>query len=178
MPDPGHTDPWPRRPTLIDRPAGSVQVVFLTSLLLYFAAEVAAFVVVGEQIGFGWAVLAVLVVSAAGPFVVRRVGFGVLVRAQERLAGGQLPTRELLDGVVVLLGGLMICVPGFVGDALGLLLMIPVVRRLRIRVAGARLARGGQGVRAGRWTVIETRTFPTEAPDADRQGRRGIGPGD
>lgn len=159
----------------------SLRVVALASLLLFFAAEVAAFVVVGEHIGFAWAVLAVLAVSASGPFIVRRVGLGVLVRAQERLAAGELATRELLDGVVVLIGGLMICLPGFVGDTLGLALMVPPVRRVLIRVAGARLAKRVQHVRAGRWAVVEARSFPADEPepDSDRDQPRGriIGPG-
>ena len=79
--------------------------MFFISLLLVAAAEVAAFVLVGEQVGFGWALLILILVSALGPFVVRRVGSGVLARTRERLALGEVPTRELLDGVVILVGG-------------------------------------------------------------------------
>jgi UPF0716 protein FxsA len=153
-------------------------VVFLFPLL-FFAGEVAAFAAVGQQIGFAWAGLALVAVSASGPFMVRRVGFRVVARAQQRLAAGEVPTAELLDGVVVLIGGLMICIPGFVGDAIGLMLMVPVLRRLLIRVAGARLARGVQGVQTGRWAVVEARSFPAGEPgsDRDRPPGRLLGPG-
>lgn len=133
-------------------------VVIAISVLLIIAAEIAAFVVVAEQIGVLWALLALIVVSALGPLIVRRVGFGVLIRTQERLARGEVPTRELLDGLVVLVGGVMICIPGFVGDALGLLLMIGPVRHLLIRVSGHRLARRVQRIRADRWRVIDARS--------------------
>jgi UPF0716 protein FxsA len=154
-------------------------VLFL-GVLLFVAAEIAAFVVVAGQIGFLWALAILLVVSMFGPFVVRRVGVGVLAHTRERLARGEVPTRELLDGLVVLIGGAMICVPGFIGDALGLLLMIGPVRRLVIRVAGNRLARRVQTLRTGRWRVIDTRFRPTgdESPPPSGPPRRPLGPGD
>jgi len=129
--------------------------VFFIGFLLFVGAEIAAFVLVAEQIGLLWALVILIVVSALGPFVVRRVGFSVLAHTRERLARGEVPTRELLDGLVVLIGGVMICVPGFVGDALGLLLMIGPVRHFVIRVSGQGLARRVQGMRTGRWLVID-----------------------
>ena len=127
---------------------------------------------VAEQIGVLWALLILVLVSALGPFIVRRVGFGVLAQTQERLARGELPTRELLDGLVVLIGGVMICVPGFVGDALGLLLMIGPVRHSLIRASGNRLARRVQRVRPDRWRVIDVRPRPTPSRTPRRlQGR-------
>ena len=138
--------------------------MFLFGALAFLLAEVAAFVAVGEQIGFGWAVLILFGFSAIGPFIIRRVGMGVIARTQQRLASGELPTRELLDGVVVLAGGLMIVVPGFVSDALGLLLMIGPVRHAVIRGAGHRVARRVQTMRTGRWTVIDIRSRPTPEP--------------
>ncbi|MGO9912410.1 MAG: FxsA family protein [Acidimicrobiales bacterium] len=132
--------------------------MFFVGVLIILAAEIAAFVTVAEHIGLLWALVILFGASALGPLVVRRVGFGVLARTQERLARGELPTQELLDGLVVLIGGVMICVPGFVGDALGLLLMIRPVRSLVIRVSGYRLARRVQNVGTGRWRIIDTRS--------------------
>ena len=136
-------------------------MVFFLGGLLIVAAEIAAFVAVAEQVGFLGALAMLVVVSALGPFVVRRVGFGVLARTQERAARGELPTRELLDGVVVLIGGVLICVPGFIGDALGLLLMIGPVRDLVIRTSGRQLARRLQKARMSRWRVVDAHSRPT-----------------
>ena len=135
-------------------------VVFFGGLLIV-GAEIAAFVAVAEQIGFVWALALLIVVSALGPFVVRRVGLGVVANTRERVARGELPTRELLDGVVVLIGGVLICVPGFVGDAIGLLLMIGPVRQLVIRTSGRQLSRRIQRSRAHRWRVVATHSRPT-----------------
>jgi UPF0716 protein FxsA len=134
-------------------------VVFV-GVLLVIAAEIAAFWVVAAQIGFLWALLLLIVVSGFGPFIVRRVGFGILAHTRERLERGEVPTRELFDGLVVLIGGVMIFVPGFIGDALGLLLMIGPVRHLVIRLFSHRLARRLQRTGAGRWQVINARARP------------------
>ncbi len=154
-------------------------MIFLGALL-FFAAEIVVFVVVAHAIGFLLALLLLIVVSALGPFVVRRVGLGVLAHTQERLRRGELPTRELLDGLVILIGGVMICVPGFIGDALGLLLMIGPVRHLLIRTVGHRLARRVQTVNAGRWRVVSVGSRPlrNEPPAAPHRPGLPLGPGD
>jgi UPF0716 protein FxsA len=143
-------------------------VIFLGALL-FFAAEIVVFVVVAHAIGFLLALLLLIVVSALGPFVVRRVGLGVLAH-----------TQELLDGLVILIGGVMICVPGFIGDALGLLLMIAPVRHLLIRTVGHRLARRVQTVNAGRWRVVSVGSRPlrNEPPAAPHRPGLPLGPGD
>jgi UPF0716 protein FxsA len=154
--------------------------VIFFGVLVFVIAEIVSFVAVAGQIGFAWAVVLLLVVSALGPFVVRRVGVGVLAHTQERLARGELPTRELLDGFVVLVAGLMICIPGFISDALGLLLMIGPVRHLLIRTAGRRLARRVPTIRIRGWRPNDGRPraefdqplLPSDSPD------RALGPGE
>lgn len=148
--------------------------MIFVGVLLFIAAEIASFVLVAEQIGLLWALVILVAASALGPFIVRRVGLSVLAHTQERLARGEVPTRELLDGLVVLIGGVMICVPGFIGDAIGLSLMISPVRHLVIRASGHRLAHRVQGFRTGRGQVIDARAravrgqfpLPPETPAA------------
>jgi UPF0716 protein FxsA len=133
-------------------------VVIFLALLIFGAAEVAAFVVVAEHIGFLLALVLVVVISALGPFLVRRVGLGVLAHTRQRLERGEAPTRELLDGLVLLIGGALVCLPGFIGDVIGLLLMVGPVRHLVIRLAGRHLAHRVRTATGGRWDVIEART--------------------
>jgi UPF0716 protein FxsA len=155
-------------------------LVFVVSLLLFVAAEIASFVVVAKQIGFLSALALVLLVSALGFLIVRRVGIGVLAHTRERLARGEMPTTELLDGLVVLIGGVMICVPGFVGDTLGLLLMIGPIRRLVIRAGGRWIARRVQTTSAGDWQVIDARSRPMgpDSPPPTRPSTGSLDPGD
>jgi UPF0716 protein FxsA len=115
--------------------------VVLLAILLWAVAEIVAFVAVADHIGVLLAIILVLGVSAAGPFLVRRAGTGVVEQARQRIQRGESPNREVLDGVVLLLGGVLVCVPGFIGDALGILLLIGPVRHAVIRVIGRRLGR-------------------------------------
>jgi UPF0716 protein FxsA len=133
--------------------------VFFVGFLVFVGAEIAAFVAVAEQIGFLWALALLVFVSALGPFIVKRVGFSVLAHTRDRLTRGEVPTRELLDGLVVLIGGVLICVPGFVGDAVGLLLMVGPVRHLVIRISGFRLAQRVETMRPGRWGIIDADSY-------------------
>ena len=157
-------------------------MVFIVGACLFFVAEIFAFVAVGEQVGFGWAVLILIGVSALGPFLIKRVGLGVLGRTQDRIDQGEMPTRELLDGVVVLAGGVLVCVPGFISDALGLLLLFGPVRHLLIRVGGRSLARRVQTMGPMHWSAIDVRAWPAcgdaaapeepSPPMIERDGRR------
>jgi UPF0716 family protein affecting phage T7 exclusion len=74
----------------------------------------------------------------------------------------------------------MICVPGFIGDALGLLLMIGPVRHLLIRMVGHRLARRVQTVNTGRWGVVNVGSRPAhgEPPPVPQRPGLPLGPGD
>jgi UPF0716 protein FxsA len=134
--------------------------MLLVALVLGLAAEITAFVLVAGQIGVLAAVLLLLGTSALGPFVVSRVGMGIVARTRARMAAGELPGRELLDGLLVFVAGVFICVPGFVGDAVGLLLLLPPVRSLVVKVGGYGVARRVSALRiAGR--VVDARSRPT-----------------
>lgn|GEM_PF-1204830 len=135
--------------------------MLLLGVVVAVAVEIGAFVAVASQIGVLLAVVLLLVVSACGPLVVRRVGIGVLAHTRERLLRGEMPTRELLDGLVVLVGGVLIGVPGFVGDLIGLLLMVGPVRHLVIRTSGHHLARRVQTLRHVGRTVTDAPSRPS-----------------
>jgi len=154
-------------------------VVFV-GVLLVIAAEVAAFWVVAGQIGFLWALVLLIVVSAFGPLIVRRVGFGVLAHTRERLERGEVPTRQLFDGLIVFMGGVMIFVPGFIGDAFGLLLMIGPVRSLVIRLFSHRLARRVQqtGTVGGQVINVRARSKRDNPPPLSGPADRSPGPDD
>ncbi len=143
----------------------------LVGAVVFIASEIGAFVAVASQIGVLWALLILFGVSALGPVIVRRVGLGVIAHTQQRLAAGGLPTAEIMDGFVVLLGGAFIAIPGFVGDAIGLSLMLAPVRRLVVRLVGNRLAGqvhrfpyGASGVVDGRSGVVDARSWEPDAP--------------
>lgn len=101
--------------------------------------EIALFVQVGGLIGV-WAVLGLVVLSALlGMAVIRSQGTHAWLEAQRSLAQLRDPTRPLAHGMMLMLAGLLLIVPGFLTDMLGFLLLVPPVRSLLMRRAGRRM---------------------------------------
>jgi UPF0716 protein FxsA len=90
--------------------------------------EIYLLIKVGSLIGALPTVALLLAISMAGAWLVRHQGFEILRRIQDELAQGRLPAAELLDGAMVLVGGVMLLTPGFFTDALGLFFLMPVSR--------------------------------------------------
>ena len=104
--------------------------VLLSLFILVPLIEIGVFIEVGGFIGL-WPTLAVIVLSAiAGSALIRHQGLAILAQAQDNFAAGRLPIREIFDGVCLLLAGAFLLTPGFVTDAFGTLLLIPLFRNL------------------------------------------------
>ncbi|MBZ2171281.1 FxsA family protein [Nitratidesulfovibrio sp. SRB-5] len=99
-------------------------------LLLVPFLEFYVLVEVGARIGAFNAVLLVILFAMVGVWLARTQGMGTLARIQQNLAQGVLPADEMLDGLFLLLAGLLMVFPGFVSDVFGILLLLPPVRRL------------------------------------------------
>lgn len=112
-------------------------------MLLAPLVEIAVFIQVGRAIGV-LPTLALIVLSAVlGVIVIRLQGAGLLNRARDTLRRGEPPVAEAFDGLCLLAAGALLLTPGFVTDALGVLLLLPPLRRLLYRRMGGRLARTG-----------------------------------
>ncbi|MGZ4538401.1 MAG: FxsA family protein [Blastococcus sp.] len=96
---------------------------------LFTLAELVVFVLVAGWIGLGWTILATLVTSALGWYLLARQGMRALGDLRERAQTRQAPGRELGDAGLVALGGLLMVLPGFLGDVIGLLCLLPFTRR-------------------------------------------------
>jgi UPF0716 protein FxsA len=99
--------------------------------------EIAGFVLVGRQIGVLPTLGLVIATGIAGSILLRIEGFGVMARIGKELEAGRDPSRELAHGMMILFAGILLLIPGFVTDILGILLFLPPVRDL-----GWRLVRG------------------------------------
>ena len=102
-------------------------------LLLFLAvpaAEIYLFIEVGGQIG-AWLTIAMIFGTAVvGGAILRFQGRQMIARAREQVAKRELPIAEIADGAVLVLAALFLLTPGFITDALGALLLIPLLRRL------------------------------------------------
>ena len=88
---------------------------------------------VGSHIGALWTVLIVIMTAVIGVQLLRIQGFNTLRRAQQNMEQGALPAMEMLEGIVLAVGGALLITPGFITDALGFLCLIPFTRRAMIR---------------------------------------------
>jgi UPF0716 protein FxsA len=142
-------------------------VLFLVVPLM----ELAVIFQVQQFIGLPPTLLLLLAVSIAGAVLVRREGTRAWRRFREALGELRLPTAEVVDGALVLLGGTLMLTPGFVTDAVGLLLVIPPTRALVARAVRGRVrivTLGGGGMANPR----RGRESPRDAASRQRPGRR------
>lgn len=105
-------------------------------LLLLFAfvivplVELAVIVQVAQLTNLPVTLVLLLAVSLIGAVLVKREGGRAWRAFREALAAGRTPAREVADGMMVLVGGALLLTPGFVTDAVGLLLVFPPTRAL------------------------------------------------
>lgn len=96
-------------------------------------AEIYVFVEVGSLIGAGWTVLWVVVAALVGVVLLRLHGIATLQRVQAAMMRGELPARAMFDGALLFFSAVLLIIPGFITDLLGLLLLLPPVRWLLLR---------------------------------------------
>ncbi len=102
-------------------------IVFLAVLLVPII-EIAVIIAVGRVIG-AWPTLLLLVAeSAFGAWLVRREGNRAWGALRDALRSGRMPSRQLADAALVLIGGTLLLTPGFVTDVVGFAFIAPLTR--------------------------------------------------
>ncbi len=84
---------------------------------------------VAEMTSAGTAIAIVLVTGAIGAYLAKGEGIAVYRSIQADLSYGRVPTDQLLHGLCVLIGGLLLVTPGLITDAIGFTLILPITRR-------------------------------------------------
>ena len=114
--------------------------------LAYVVAEVLVFLAVAQAIGVLWAILASLATSVVGVVLVRRQGLTALRQLRSDVNARRLPAAALGSTITIAVAGLLLILPGFITDAVGLFLFIPAVRGAVWRaIRGAVKVEGGAG---------------------------------
>ena len=107
--------------------------------------ELYVIIVVGSHIGalnvIGWLILDALI----GAWLIKYAGLRTLNRFRQQVQAGKTPTRELADGVCLLAAGGLLLAPGFISDAVALLLLFPPTRALARKWLMNRKTLGGLG---------------------------------
>ena len=101
-------------------------MLFLTVPLV----EIYFLIQVGQEIGAFSTVLLCILTAALGAILLRIQGILTLMRAREKLGRGEIPADNLLEGLILLIAGIMLLTPGFVTDVIGFLCLVPSLRSL------------------------------------------------
>ncbi len=105
-------------------------IILLISIVVLPILEIYILIESGRLIGVWPTVLLVIVTGIAGSWLMRHQGLELLRRIQMELAAGRLPTGALLDGALILVGGVLLLTPGFCTDLTGFTMLVPTSRRL------------------------------------------------
>jgi UPF0716 protein FxsA len=104
--------------------------IFILIFILVPVAELGVLLFSGQTIGV-WPTLILLIVTGLlGSYLAKKQGINTIRKVQEQIQFGRVPGNEILDGLCVLFGGILLLSPGFLTDILGLILLLPFTRTL------------------------------------------------
>ncbi len=95
---------------------------------LFPLIELYLLIVLGTRIGAGYTVLIVAVTGVLGAALTRSQGLGILQRIKRESEYGNIPGDEILQGLLILIGGALLLTPGLISDVAGFVLVLPVTR--------------------------------------------------
>lgn len=108
--------------------------MFFTKLLLLFiivpVVELYVLIEIGRKIGT-WSTIGIIILTGIlGAYLVKSQGFLILRKIQNDLNEAILPGDSLIQGVIILAGGILLITPGFITDIIGFVFLIPVGREV------------------------------------------------
>jgi UPF0716 protein FxsA len=118
-----------------------IPLLLLTVFVLMPLLEIYVIVQVGQVIGAWWTILLLVVDSVFGAWLLRHEGGRAWRALRDALQAGRLPSTEIADGALILVGGTLMLAPGFVTDAFGILLILPFTRPAFRRLLATAVAR-------------------------------------
>jgi UPF0716 protein FxsA len=108
--------------------------MFFTKLLILFVivpiTELYILIEVGKKIGSLTTIGIIILTGVIGAYLVKGQGFMILKKIQNDLNEGIMPGDSLIQGAIILVGGIFLLTPGFVTDSIGFIFLIPVSRRV------------------------------------------------
>ena len=116
-----------------------ILAALLVAFIVYAVAELWLFVQVGDAIGWLNTIGVMILVSLVGVWLAKHEGLHTLTRMRQQVDAKRMPTDEVIDGVLILCGGLFLILPGFISDAIGLIILFPPTRALIRRFVKRRI---------------------------------------
>jgi UPF0716 protein FxsA len=135
----------------------SVTWALLVAFVVVPLAEIYVLIQVGQVIGAWWTIGLLVLDSLIGTWLIKREGGRAWEALRTSIGTGRMPARELADAALILVGGTLMLSPGFVTDALGILLILPFTRPVARRLLGRLVAQRLVGGSTAAGTVRQTR---------------------
>jgi UPF0716 protein FxsA len=101
-----------------------------TFVLLFIIAEMAVLIMLGRSMGVLPTIVLVVGAGMVGAWIARWQGLQSAMRARQQMASGVMPTSEMTDGLLIAVAAVLLIIPGFITDVLGLALLFPPTRAL------------------------------------------------
>ncbi len=146
-------------------------------LLLLFIVipviEITVLINVGQAIGAWYTVGLVLLSAFIGVNMLRYQGLSTLARAQQRMNEGQIPGNEMVEGIVLAVGGALLLTPGFVTDVIGFFCLIPFTRQRLAKLLMSRFTLVAMSRRQDGFSPQDSshqQQYPPRRHDIDRNG--------
>ncbi|TKD67907.1 FxsA family protein [Pseudalkalibacillus hwajinpoensis] len=103
--------------------------ILLLFIIIVPALEIALLLLSGRTLGLIPTVLLIISTGVLGAWLARREGSEAIQKVNRQMQTGQMPGDAILDGLCILIGGVVLLTPGFITDAVGFLLLIPATRK-------------------------------------------------
>lgn len=157
----------------------------LLAIVLLPIVEIAVLIMVGQSIGLWWTLALIVAVAVLGTWLARRESGRTYRALQQAVNSGRMPADEVTDAILLMVGGFLLLLPGFVSDVLALILVLPFTRPMARRLLQAVVASralvvvggppGGPARRPGRppgsGTVIDGEIVDEQPPPWEGGGR-------
>ncbi len=120
--------------------------IFTVLFLVIPIVEIYILLEVGDLIGAFPTIILVVLTAVIGAGLLRQQGLSTLARLQQNMGQGKLPAQEMIEGVLLAVGGALLMTPGFVTDTMGFLCLLPFSRKF---IAQAIMKRSADKFKAG-----------------------------
>ena len=120
-------------------------VLILLFLALWAWAELAVFIAIGSEVGALLTIIGIAVTAVVGLSLLRSQGRAVMASLQQKVARGEAPVASMADGAAIAAGAVLMLIPGYITDAMGLVLFIPGIRTIIGASLISRMMRRGSG---------------------------------
>jgi UPF0716 protein FxsA len=122
-----------------------VPVLILLFLALWAWAELAVFIAIGSEVGALLTIIGIAVTAVVGLSLLRSQGRAVMASLQQKVARGEAPVASMADGAAIAAGAVLMLIPGYITDTMGLVLFIPGIRTIIGASLISRMMRRGSG---------------------------------